>query len=355
MDIRTSLRRKRQDRSAIRLILSADDAGMTPLVNDAIVSAAASGVLSAASVMAGMPFAADAVNRFRQRMLPIDVGAHFCLTSGRPVADPAELPMLVGADGKFRHGFGGLLRLAFSRQRNEFFRQVRQELDAQLEWFVARDVPIRFVDGHQHVHMIPGIFTQVREAVQQRGLLLRISDERIVSVNRLLRRWRHWLPGGLIKKTILSTMTRWTGCGRCGMVDAAGTNVGGVNGDGMNAVVAYHGVLDTGRFLLLAWESLFDAWESRRAGGSGGGECGDLTLLVNIHPATGRVLSSDASRFCMSPADERFVHHENRIHEWEAIIGEPFRELLRRYCVEIVRIHEQDAVHCCDELFSAAA
>ncbi|MDB5447314.1 MAG: hopanoid biosynthesis associated protein HpnK [Phenylobacterium sp.] len=84
-----------------QLIVTADDFGAALAVNAAVERAHAEGVLTAASLMAGAPAAADAVARAR-RLPGLRVGLHVVLTDGRPVSDPAAIPDLVGADGRFR-------------------------------------------------------------------------------------------------------------------------------------------------------------------------------------------------------------------------------------------------------------
>ena len=70
-----------------RLIITADDYGAAPEVNQAVERAHKDGVLTAASLMVSGAAAADAVAR--ARALPrLRVGLHLVLVDGKPVLDP---------------------------------------------------------------------------------------------------------------------------------------------------------------------------------------------------------------------------------------------------------------------------
>ncbi|NUO88439.1 MAG: ChbG/HpnK family deacetylase, partial [Cupriavidus sp.] len=63
------------------LIVTADDFGLHPAVNEAVELAHRDGVLNAASLMVGAPAAADAVARAR-RLPALRVGLHVVLADG---------------------------------------------------------------------------------------------------------------------------------------------------------------------------------------------------------------------------------------------------------------------------------
>ncbi|MGB6604265.1 MAG: ChbG/HpnK family deacetylase, partial [Steroidobacteraceae bacterium] len=81
------------------LIVTADDFGAAPEVNEAVEAAHRHGILSATSLMIGAPAAADAVSRAR-RMPALRVGLHLVLVDGRPVLPAAAVARLVDAEGR---------------------------------------------------------------------------------------------------------------------------------------------------------------------------------------------------------------------------------------------------------------
>ncbi len=141
-----------------QLILTADDFGLDPAVNQAVETAHKAGVLSSASLMVAAPAAADAIDRAR-RLPDLRVGLHLVLVDGRPLSPPAAVPALIGQDGHFvrnlvRAGF----RFGF---RPEVRRQLATEIRAQFEAFRATGLALDHVDTHKHMHLHPTIATMM--------------------------------------------------------------------------------------------------------------------------------------------------------------------------------------------------
>jgi hopanoid biosynthesis associated protein HpnK len=147
-----------------RLIVTADDFGAAPAVNEAVERAHREGVLTAASLMVGASGAADAVRR--ARALPsLRVGLHLVLVEGRPVLPPDRVPLLVDADGRFRTDMAGAgARIFFLPAAR---RQLAAEVRAQFEAFAATGLPLDHVNAHKHFHLHPTIAGAVlREAAR---------------------------------------------------------------------------------------------------------------------------------------------------------------------------------------------
>ncbi len=109
-----------------RLVITADDFGAAPQVNEAVERAHLGGVLAAASLMVAGPGAADAVARAK-RMPNLRVGLHLTLVDDRPALAAAAIPDLVDADGFFRSD------MARSGAAMFFFPHVRRQLEAEIE------------------------------------------------------------------------------------------------------------------------------------------------------------------------------------------------------------------------------
>jgi len=146
--------------AARRIVLCADDYGISPAVNIAIRDLIVRGRLSATSVMVTAPgfnrfeaAALDALNASAQRAA---IGLHFTLTAPfRPMSrDFAPL-----RDGAFLSLGGTLMTSLLGRfDAATLAAEVRAQIAAFRSVFGrAPD----FIDGHQHVH----IFPQVGEAV----------------------------------------------------------------------------------------------------------------------------------------------------------------------------------------------
>ena len=148
----------RRRRGLKRLVVTADDFGLAPEVNEAVEEAHRRGALSAASLMVGAPAAADAIRRAR-RLPSLRVGLHLTLVEGPPTAPAAEIPDLLDRAGRLRvdlaaYGAAILFRPAVRRQ-------VRAEIRAQFEAFRAAGLVLDHVDAHRHYHLHPAVFSEL--------------------------------------------------------------------------------------------------------------------------------------------------------------------------------------------------
>jgi predicted glycoside hydrolase/deacetylase ChbG (UPF0249 family) len=149
-----------------RLVVTADDFGLSPGVVEGVVEAHEIGIVSSTSLMVNAP-AADFAFEEARRLPSLATGLHFVLTFGRPLGPIEPLSRLVDETGAFRKRDCG----AHEHARPD---EVREELRAQLRAFergVGR--PPTHIDGHHHVHLHPGVFRAAVEEAGQLGIPLR--------------------------------------------------------------------------------------------------------------------------------------------------------------------------------------
>lgn len=134
------------------LVVCADDYGLEPGVDDAIVDLASRGRLSATGCLVTAP-------GFRQsalalKNLPVDIGLHLNFTED------------LGPPGGYRP-LGALIVAAYTRRLSVRF--VREQIDQQLDLFhAALGRRPDFIDGHLHVHQLPVIREQLVDALRTR-------------------------------------------------------------------------------------------------------------------------------------------------------------------------------------------
>lgn len=136
-----------------RLIVNADDLGLSPGVDRAIFAGHDRGVVTSASLMATGASFAHAVAGVRARPR-LGCGVHLVLHDEKPVLDPARIPSLVGADGRLkplREAVRGLLFGASepSEIEAEYAAQIRRVRDAGID-------PTH-LDSHCHLHAFPAV------------------------------------------------------------------------------------------------------------------------------------------------------------------------------------------------------
>lgn len=150
-----------------RLIVTADDFGVGLAVNEAVEQAHRQGILTAASLMVTGDAVPDAVARARS-MPALGVGLHLVLVDGRPALPPAQVPALVGRDGRFRDDMvRAAVRIFFDPAAR---RQLAAEIAAQFTAFAATGLRLDHVNAHKHFHLHPTIAATIVEVGRRFGM-----------------------------------------------------------------------------------------------------------------------------------------------------------------------------------------
>jgi predicted glycoside hydrolase/deacetylase ChbG (UPF0249 family) len=140
-----------------RLILNADDFGLTRGINRAIGELHSAGVLPSATLMAAGPAFDDAIAIARAHP-SLGVGCHIVLTDGVPLAPLKHIPGLLGPDGKtLRSSLPDFIQ-ALLRGK---IKSAEIELEAlfQIHKLQRTGIKITHLDTHKHTHLFP-IVTQ---------------------------------------------------------------------------------------------------------------------------------------------------------------------------------------------------
>ncbi|PYT92440.1 MAG: hypothetical protein DMG36_14935 [Acidobacteria bacterium] len=157
------------------LIVNADDLGWTDGVNRGILDAFHGGIVTSTSLLAnGAAFAAAV--KSAKAAPGLGVGVHLNLSDGDPVADPESVTSLLNDDGKFADGPESLL-LKRAR-RGLILDEVEEEWDAQIQKLRDAGIHPTHLDGHKHVHMLPGLFEIALRLAKSHGIdAIRVSLE----------------------------------------------------------------------------------------------------------------------------------------------------------------------------------
>lgn len=158
-------------------IVNGDDFGFSRGVNQAIIKAHRSGILTSTSLMVTGAAAAEAITLAAQYPT-LGVGLHLVLVCGRSVLPPDQVPHLVDAQGNF------LDDPAQAGLRYQFSAAARQELHleirAQLEQFRQTGLPLTHVDGHLHLHTHPVVLNSLIALAPEFGIrMIRLPFEEL--------------------------------------------------------------------------------------------------------------------------------------------------------------------------------
>lgn len=149
-----------------RLIINADDFGLTAGVNRAILEANKNGIVTSATLMANSSAFDDAVRLGHSSTLGI--GCHIVLIDGSPVSAPHQISSLIPDSHNFETS---LPSFAFRAMRGTINpAHVEIETAAQIRKLQAAGIQPSHIDTHKHAHIFPQILRPVLRAAKACGV-----------------------------------------------------------------------------------------------------------------------------------------------------------------------------------------
>jgi chitin disaccharide deacetylase len=165
--VQPALLANRSARSSLkRLIVNADDLGLSHGITDAIFQCHAKGIVTSASLMVNQAATDYAVRRM-QDFPTLDVGIHLNLCQGRPVLPPDRIPSLVAPNGHFlRPSEIGRRLVRWKVSSNE----VEAEFCAQIDRMKSIGITPSHADSHHRFHIYPAAAKAFRNALASHGI-----------------------------------------------------------------------------------------------------------------------------------------------------------------------------------------
>ncbi len=151
--------------AVLRLIINADDLGLTPGVNRAILQAHQQGVVTSTTLMVNSAAFDDAVIQVRQEP-KLSVGCHVMLVDGEPLSEPR--PRTLARNGRFRDGIAGFALAAMRGKIDPD--EITAEATAQMRKLQAAGVSISHLDTHKHTHLFPAVLKPLLAAARACGV-----------------------------------------------------------------------------------------------------------------------------------------------------------------------------------------
>lgn len=152
-----------------RLIVNADDFGLTPGVNRAIAEAHRDGVVTSSTLMATGAAFSDAVSVARS--LPrLGVGCHVMLVDGQPALSTETIPDLAdkAVPGQFHTTLGSFARRAAMGKISP--EQIEAEAAAQIRKLQTAGIVVSHLDTHKHTHILPQVLKPLLRAARACGV-----------------------------------------------------------------------------------------------------------------------------------------------------------------------------------------
>jgi hypothetical protein len=144
-----------------KLIVNADDFGLSEGVNRGISEALAFGLVTSASLMVNMEASLQAKANFPS------IGFHLNLTCGRPLSPPDRVPSLVNSSGHF-HNLPSFLLRVFMKE--VAIQEIEIEIRAQIQWLRNLGVEFTHIDSHHHIHVLPPVRDVLLSLAREYGI-----------------------------------------------------------------------------------------------------------------------------------------------------------------------------------------
>ena len=170
-----------------RLIINADDFGLTSGINRAVIEAHRNGIVTSTTLMACGGKFAEAASIASQAPL-LSVGCHVVLVDGTPMLEPSGISTLTdpGSSTRFRDSLKRFALLAAFRKMDSA--QIEAEVTAQIQKLQNAGIKVSHLDAHKHTHMFPVVLRGMLRAAKNCGVrAVRNPFEPLVFA-----RVRHW-------------------------------------------------------------------------------------------------------------------------------------------------------------------
>jgi hopanoid biosynthesis associated protein HpnK len=149
-----------------RLIVNADDFGLTAGVNRAIVEGSRDGIVTSATIMANASAYSEAASLAKANT-NLHTGCHVVLIDGQPITSGAQT--LVNGSQRFRSSLKEFARAAVSKKMSPA--EIQKEAEAQIERIQSAGITVTHVDSHKHTHMFPHVLRPVLKAAKSLGVM----------------------------------------------------------------------------------------------------------------------------------------------------------------------------------------
>ena len=189
----------------LRLIVNADDFGLTSGVNRGIAEAHAKGIVTSSTLMANGPTFSQAIEI--ARALPdLAIGCHVTLVDGTPLTGPEKVSSLLSnrrnsglQDARFRTAFGSFaIASALGKLSAE---EIEAEAIAQIRKLQNSGIQVSHFDTHKHVHLFPKVLAPILRAAKACGVpAVRnpFGPVRILHLRAQPASWKRWTQVGIL-------------------------------------------------------------------------------------------------------------------------------------------------------------
>lgn len=153
----------------MKLIINAEDLGLSKSINKGIFEGLKQGYITSASMFVNAKYSDDAMSYIKENNLK-NIGIHLNLTYGKPVLNKEKIPNLVESDGTFHY----MCSMPFFAK----YEEVKIELKAQIEKFLSFGLTPSHLDYHHYFYSSNEILKAYFELAKEFDLPVRTMTEK---------------------------------------------------------------------------------------------------------------------------------------------------------------------------------
>jgi predicted glycoside hydrolase/deacetylase ChbG (UPF0249 family) len=154
------------------IIVNADDIGLNPSVNQAILYCFKENFINSTSLLTNMYAFDEAVDIIHNNPSIINIGVHANFAEGKPLTNFKSRQFLT-ADGSWNIS---KTNKVFQILNTESKRAFTDELDAQIQRALTARINIIHLDSHLHLHTLPAFYNIFIAAAKKYNLKLRMAQ-----------------------------------------------------------------------------------------------------------------------------------------------------------------------------------
>lgn len=286
-----------------RIIINADDFGLSDSINQGIIKAYREGVLTSASLMVNMPGFENAVN-FLKNNSGLDIGLHINLFRGKPLIPFCEIRTLTDENGSFLQSVFKIVKRIYQKKLSLF--ELELECDAQMKKALDSGIKITHIDSEKHLHLLSHVYKIVVKLARKYGINKIRNINEYPYIARFMLDRNHILNSSLCKAMALQVLSMRV------------KKINYINY--INSTDYSFGLL--GSMTLNKYERLFNYLK-------------DGTTEILCHPG---YIDEDWRRPPLNR--ERYYVNINREEELSALLSPVLKEMIRKLNIELVNHKE---------------
>jgi len=154
------------------VIANADDLGLQPSINRAILYCFEQGYINSASLLTNTEYFDETVYLIHQNPSIINIGVHVNLAEGKPVTN-FDQEAYLDSDGNWNLNMTNKKVSLLPPGANMAF---AKEINAQIDKTLSAKIPITHLDSHYHIHTLPAFYKLFLKAANSYNLKLRLAQ-----------------------------------------------------------------------------------------------------------------------------------------------------------------------------------